>query len=189
MALAATRISHGASCAPSSEQEALCDEKQSLLDAIESFVPSDWSAGLQTLSPQEDLVHRTHIASAHKAAIYIMVYRILRPSSREDSTNLQNWVSKIIFHVSLIPIGSPLFKSTSWPTLVAGAETDDETCYNWAEARFRQLWGALPWGYLRSALDVLESLRQRRRAKPPSDLSTVNWVQELRALDTQWLIA
>jgi len=98
------------------------------------------------------------MASAHRSAaiLYILGAVASTPSLRDvdaDAVRLD-----IFHHLSSIQIDDNLFKATAWPTFVAGAETDDLVQRTWVSKRLGKLWEALPWGYVRSAIDTLEEI-------------------------------
>jgi hypothetical protein len=169
---------------PDQAQE-LNNHRFRLMNSIASFDPAAWAADLQNSSPYEDLVDRTHLASAHKAAMSIYVYRIMQSSA--GSENLESLVKEIIFHLSCIPLSSALSKATPWPVFIAGAETLDQVSQSWVATRLSDLWTTIPWGYVRNALKILES-RWKRREGNDRNSSSQDWTQGLSTLGYEWFI-
>ena len=162
-----------------------------LLQAAQSFDASIWATALQKISPHKDVEKRAHIASAHKAAVRIYLSRALLSFSQATgvSSGLESLVSDVIHHLSFLTSGDELFKSTSWPTFIAGAETKDLAHQDWAATRLHELWDFCPWGYIRSAFEILDLIWKKRNSATNSANASMNWVQELRSLRVDWLIA
>ena len=161
-----------------------------LLQAAQCFDALAWATALQRTSPHNDLAYRAHIASAHRAAVCIYLSRVLLSisSTTELNHNLESLVSEVVFHLSFIRLGNALFKATTWPTFIAGAETEDPRQKAWVVARLREIWKVEPWGLIRGALGVLELVWHRRNASMQGGASTVDWVQDMRTLGADWLI-
>jgi hypothetical protein len=113
----------------------------------------------------------------------------------EDPSTL---VHTIVSNLNHVGISDPLFKATCWPTFIAGAETDDPVYREWAVERLREFWAMIPWGYIRTAVEVMrmswavrdadegglegeERVSGRGRGR--------GWIQGLKALERDWLIA
>jgi Fungal specific transcription factor domain len=161
-----------------------------LLRAAQSFDALAWATALQRHSPHSDLAYRAHIASAHRAAVCIYLSRVLLSISpaTELDCNLESLISEVICHLSFIRLGNALFKATTWPTFIAGAETKDPGQQAWVVARLRELWEVEPWGLIRGALGILELIWHRRNPSMQGGASTVDWIQDLRTLGVDWLI-
>lgn len=162
-----------------------------LLQAVQSFDAFLWATSLQKVSPQKDIDKRIHIASAHKAAVCIYISRALLSISQGTgvSDNLESLVSDVVHHLSFLTCDDEFFKATSWPTFIAGAETRDLTRQDWVASRLHKLWDLLPWGYIGSALQILDTIWEKRNITTNSANTSVNWVQELRSMGVDWLIA
>lgn len=161
-----------------------------LLQTAESFNSFTWAATLQPLSPCRDLEYRSHVASAHQAAVRIYLSRILLSisSTSELEQDLESLVSEVIGHLSQIPPDHALFKATVWPTFVAGAEATDPRQQAWVVTRLGDLWDAEPWGLIRSALGLLQIVWQRRNAATQGCGFALDWIQDIRGLGADWLI-
>ncbi|RDW66967.1 hypothetical protein BP5796_09716 [Coleophoma crateriformis] len=167
------------------------ERTEALLWTTQSFDPLSWATELQKISPQYDLDSRIHIASAHKAAVCIYISRILlsfSPNS-ESYENFEPLVSDIILHLSFISQEDPLYKSITWPTFVAGAETRDPERQAWAMTRLHQLWGILLWGYTRNIMGVLAGVWEKRVTPVGPGSSALDWIQDLMTLEFDCLIA
>ncbi|RYC92486.1 hypothetical protein BFJ63_vAg4546 [Fusarium oxysporum f. sp. narcissi] len=171
-----------------------------LLYAAKSFDPAAWATNLQPRSPADDLLHRTMIACAHRTAVCVYLSRIilaLWPSTVLPD-DLQVLAAEIITHLSHLHPGDALFTATAWPAFIAGLESRDLTNRAWVETRFQELWKIEPWGFTRDALGALRTIwggRKNEVLLTSSDdefyerEENWNWIETLRNLGTDWLIA
>lgn len=179
----------------SGQQDTVLD----LLRSAQSFDPHAWAVQLQPHSPATDIELRTHIGHAHRAAVCIYLSRVLLSICPEArlSQRLDLLVDTVISHLSFIRPDHALFKATPWPAFIAGAETDSIAQQKWVLQRFKELWEVEPWGLIKGALGVLESLwagrasqsneaSQREDRKERS--SRGDWVDDLRSRGVDWLI-
>jgi hypothetical protein len=112
--------------------------------------------------------------------------------------DLQVLAAEIITHLSHLHPGDALFTATAWPAFVAGLETRDISNRAWVERRFQELWKIEPWGFTRDALGALRTIwggRKNEVLLTSSDDELYereenwNWIETLRNLGTDWLIA
>ncbi|KAL2847583.1 fungal-specific transcription factor domain-containing protein [Aspergillus pseudodeflectus] len=157
---------------------------QSLIEQVSSFDVISWAAGLEC-SSAERRQSRIHTALAHRAALQIYILRsvdgrglpplpppvssLSSTANNTDPTDLSPTPTKgnsldkdpsalvhtVVYHLSHVGVSDPLFKATCWPTFIAGAETDDPVYREWAVERLRQFWALIPWGYIRTAVEVM----------------------------------
>ncbi|KAL2825252.1 fungal-specific transcription factor domain-containing protein [Aspergillus pseudoustus] len=177
---------------------------QSLLQQVQSFDVIPWAENLESCSPERQ-TSRIHTALAHRAAVQIYIIRSvdglpspacvsLSDSRASDAQILnqgtENLVSTIISHLSQISSSDPMFKATCWPTFIAGAETDDPVYREWALQRLREFWWLIPWGYIRTAVEVMRTSWGIRDsfAERGGGFAARGWVQGLKALERGWLI-
>jgi Fungal specific transcription factor domain len=123
--------------------------------------------------------------------IYISRVLLLISPTAEVHENLELLVSEIINHLSFVTSSSELFKATSWPAFVAGADAKDLEQQAWAMARLHELWECLPctMGYVRSAMEILGGIWNKRDAAVCGSTDTVNWIQDLKASEIDFMIA
>ena len=175
------------------------DQARLLLSAAQSFDPLVWATNIQAYSPAPDLLHRTHTAFAHRAAVCIYLSRVILSldPTIQLSQDLENLVADVITYLSFIGPSNPLFKATTWPAFVAGAETNDSVRQEWVRRRFQELWEVEPWGLIRGALEVLERIWTGRSNGAVVDeggnllkgeKGDKDWVRELRGMGVDWLI-
>lgn len=109
-----------------------------LLHAAESFDPAVWAITLQSRSPADDLLHRTLIASAHKAAVCIYLSRIILALWPKTGLpdDLEFLAAEIITHLSNMHPGDAFFTATAWPAFIAGLETAEPANRAWVVRRF-----------------------------------------------------
>lgn len=196
-------IQRGAQLLPSDRgyacTEAMTHEALLLLRTAQSFNPLAWATNLQTRSPASDLHDRTHVASAHRAAVCIYLSRVilsLDPSITVPQS-LQGLTAEVVSHLSFILPGNALFIAITWPAFIAGAETQDHSIQTWVALRFQELWEVEPWGLLRGASGVLQNIwAGKKNLGTGSDSSTLltneeegsNWIRDLRREGIDWLI-
>lgn len=173
----------------------LTEQRQTLLDTARLFDPVAWTTNLQPRSPTPDLSHRSHVASAHRAAVRIYLSRLLLllDLNAQLSISLEILVSEAIDHMACIRQSDALFTATTWSAFIAGAETNDVQKRAWAAQRLSELWAVEPWGTIRGALGVLQEIWSEkdkgaacgRRGRGCSDS---DWVVGLREKGVDWLI-
>lgn len=169
-----------------------------LLHAAQSFDPSAWASDLQSRSPASDLALRTHVASAHRAAVCIYLARLML-SLRYDTHlawSLKSWASETIEHMAWIRPCDALFTATTWPAFIAGAETHNLQEQSWTVQRFSELWQVEPWGTIGGALDVLRGIWSDRKQHGSfggddsgcDEAGNGDWIAKLRDTGVDWLI-
>jgi len=176
------------------EAAAICSE---LISTTEAFDPQAWASNLHLRSDVEnDTNHRTHIASAHRAAVLIYLTRLMLSYRRQDIAaqlccDLEPLVTRVIVHVSAIPPSNPLFAATTWPSFIAGAETRVLTNRGRAKQQLGEVWNVQPWGSVKGAARLLEELWAGRPAfedGTTTPMTDGDWVNELRHRGVEWLI-
>jgi hypothetical protein len=94
--------------------------------------------------------------------------------------------------------GDALFTATAWPAFIAGLETVDLTNRAWVVRRFQELWEVEPWGLTREALEALRTIWDGRKNEDAVTRSNDrlhkqeenrNWIEKLKNIGTDWLIA
>ncbi|KAH9217875.1 acriflavine sensitivity control protein acr-2, partial [Leptodontidium sp. 2 PMI_412] len=162
-----------------------------LLSTARSFDASVWATILQVRSPVSDIHHRKLVASAHRTAVCVYLYRIhlsLCPDV-ELAYDLELLAAEIIGHLSIIQPSDALFTATTWPAFIAGAETNDSSRQAWAMRRFQELWEVEPWGLMRGAIDVLDQIwAEKRDAAVVGKRQNENWLVNLKSRGDDWLI-
>ncbi|KAK4565597.1 hypothetical protein LTR86_004214 [Recurvomyces mirabilis] len=140
------------------------DEASCLLQIARSFDARQWATDVQSRSPAADLQARFDVASAHRGAVCIYISRICLQLGllREVVSPLEDLVTEVIAHLSNISTESPLFVATTWPSFIAGAETNDSAKHVWIRERFQQIQAREPWGVIGNAAGLLEKIWQKR---------------------------
>ena len=130
---------------------------------------------------------RTHIGYAYKAAVKIYILRATVPANLVSITPdpLEDLVSDIVLHLTCILPSDPFFKAICWPSFIAGAETNNPDQRTWVSSRFATALKTLPWGYLSSAVDLLN----RVWARKGQEEAGADWLIHLKLSDKDWLIA
>ncbi|KAL2807831.1 fungal-specific transcription factor domain-containing protein [Aspergillus granulosus] len=167
-----------------------------LLEQVRSLNIIPWAESLECSSPARQQ-SRIHIALAHRAAVQIYIIRSVDGLPLDPSPYIGNTtevlVSSIVTHLSHIGISDPMFKATCWPTFIAGAETDNPAYRQWAVGRLREFWSLIPWGYIRTAVEVMRTSWEVGDLNGDGDgdggmKRGRSWIQGLKALERGWLI-
>jgi len=165
-----------------------------------------WFASIQTAAGVPCDVSddtRVYVASAHRAAACLYILQSIPAAglafnshrhvggSCGDRRRLtaEGLVVEIMTHLTHVPVEDSNIKATSWPTFVAGAESDDLDRRLWAINRLRALWRLCPWGFLSTAATTLEHVwrvrdgvdGQRGGMKP-------SWVQVVKNMDLNFVV-
>ncbi|KAL4883157.1 fungal-specific transcription factor domain-containing protein [Aspergillus karnatakaensis] len=168
------------------ESTALIENAYILLQAARSFNVNAWAEGLERSSSTRAL-SRIHTALAHQSAVRIYICRSVDQIAPlgEDTEAL---VDNIVTHLSAVGVDDPIYKATSWPTFIAGAETDNPVLRRWAMDRLQVFYNLIPWGYVKTAGEVMQTTWRLRDAGGDCSRSA-SWIQEIKALERYWLIA
>lgn len=184
-------------CEPDTETP--CDEKepnaadhkteqaQHLINQAQSFDINTWAASVQGISSHSDLESRIHVVLAHKSAVCLYIHRAVPFAGLLDENGVETHVRTITHNLSFILPGNQLLKCTSWPTFIAGAESKDPEQQAWVVERLGVLWESLPWGYVHTAIEMLQTIWDMGDAhNPPA--TPVSWLQRFKALGNDWIV-
>ena len=171
------------------EQERL----RALLQQALSFDPLEWTMNFPPASPQEDLDKRSWIAAAHRSAVCIYIARVvpvtnplLDVSSGSAIIDLQALADDVVENISRLQPSDPLFKSSSWPLFLAGAESENHLQRSWIMNALDDLYQVTYWGYICTVKQVLQAIWAfKARQTNPEDC----WVDKVKALGSDVLIA
>ena len=158
---------------------------RNLMQQAESFDINAWAASVQGISLHNDLESRVHVGLAHKSAVCLYIHRAVPFANLLDEDSVETHVHKITHNLSFILPGDRLLKGTSWPTFIAGAESKDPEQQAWVVERLYILWEALPWGYVHTAIEMLQTIW---RMKDPNGPSATSWLQKFKALGNDWIV-
>ncbi|KAB8760604.1 hypothetical protein FH972_026596 [Carpinus fangiana] len=164
-------------------------EAVALLQIVNAFDPAAWAVEVEKRTSFADFESRMHIASAHKIAVRLYISRacptiamsvaVLHDATRQTRASL---ASAIIKHLGHIKPTDPLFKATPWPTFVAGAESEHEEEWDWVLKRLETAWTNVPWGYVRSEMELLKTIWEDKRTWMYSSAAEsglgFDWVQK-----------
>ncbi|RDW76633.1 Zn(II)2Cys6 transcription factor [Aspergillus mulundensis] len=141
---------------------------QCILLSLQCFDPTSWASDLQSLTPAaDDFAERYHVGSAYKAAAALYVSQIISESHGYACDHLptpeqrHELVDTILQHVSQIPRDNPLFKSTIWPILIAGAETTNPHDRAKVLLHWKELSRVVPWQSTVKAEQALKEIWTR----------------------------
>jgi Fungal specific transcription factor domain/Fungal Zn(2)-Cys(6) binuclear cluster domain len=195
LVLTATKLSHSIpwdlAMDPTRMTSTPAQQISLLLLTARAFDAVVWAMDLQKFSPHKDAEKRIHIASAHKAAVCIYISRAssLFSQAVDPGDDLEPLVADIVHHLSFVTCDDGLFKATSWPAFIAGVETKDLPSQEWAVKRLYEVWEFCPWGYIQSAVEIIDMIQWKRNNITSRSGTSINWLQELRSLGVDWLIA
>ncbi|KAM7190961.1 Fungal specific transcription factor domain containing protein [Naviculisporaceae sp. PSN 640] len=168
---------------------------RSLLRQARDYDVEEWVYGIRGLAPTDDLPRRVHVASAHRAACCLYIVLAVSKNDEglpdEPNTRPDDFVDEIYECLKLMPPNHPLLKGLIWPTFMAGAQTDDTWRRGWFMDWLCSLLACketvCPWGYVKTAIDMLQEIWDRREGVPRGERS-VNWLQELKGVREGYLI-
>ncbi|KAK3669822.1 hypothetical protein LTR78_010280 [Recurvomyces mirabilis] len=174
------------------------DEASSLLRIANGFDTWQWATEVQSRLPAADFQDRLDIASAHRGAVCIYLCRVCLHLGLlcEMISPLEDLVTEVIAHLSNISTESSLFAATTWPSFIAGAETNDSAKHVWIRGRFDHIQALEPWGVIGNAASLLEKIWQKRSedvyetvAGYPAIVYTHNdWLDSMGEDGNDWLI-
>ncbi|KAK3339673.1 fungal-specific transcription factor domain-containing protein [Lasiosphaeria hispida] len=165
------------------------EQAMALLCRARALDVRDWVNSIRGLSAQDDLQVRVGIASAHRATACLYACLVVPAVGGHVPAEMQpdGLVLEILEHLATVPVDHALLKGTVWPTFMAGAQTDDVVWRGWCLDRLRAVWTKnpwiCPWGYIRTATEMLEKIWDGRAA-----LDGRNWLQQLKGSKDNCLI-
>lgn len=161
-----------------------------LLHRARSLDVVEWVHSIRGLSEDDDLNARVSIASAHRAAACLYI-SLSVPEVAVGPLSPDVLVQEVLAHLACVSIDHVLLKGTVWPTFMAGAQTDDPPQREWCIDRMEAVWAknpwCCPWGYVRTAIQVLQNLwAERDRALV--ERRETNWLHEIKSMREKCLI-
>ncbi|KAI8958429.1 fungal-specific transcription factor domain-containing protein [Daldinia sp. FL1419] len=167
-----------------SNETHILSEKQmqsciSLLDEVQGFDGDAWASKVSAqveavigYADETELHYRRHIAATYRAAVFLYLLLVApelpyQIPHREDKDfivlpSTADLATTILYHLSFIPIDSPLFKFATWPIFLTGVETADESRRRWVIDRLRDMRDLCPWGMLTSTMETLVEIWRMR---------------------------
>lgn len=157
-----------------------------------------WVYSIPGLSPKDDLEVRVAIADSHRAAtsLYILlaVPDLERHTLCGECTTVEAQTRTVLDQLASVPIEHELSKGLIWPTFMVGAQTDDPEERQWCYGRMEAIWVnspfICPWGYIESAMTMLQRVWETKDAKLKSGggEAGTNWLQDLKGAPDHALI-
>ncbi|KAL4770698.1 fungal-specific transcription factor domain-containing protein [Aspergillus nidulans var. acristatus] len=181
---------------PNTDYSGILSQAHALLQMTKAFDAHAWAFSLERSSDSARTLSRIHTALAHQNALLTYICRsvdsIVSPTALGEST--ETLVTNIVTHLSFVGSTDPVFVATTWPTFIAGAETDNPVYRRWAVDRLAEFWSLMPWGYVRTAIEAMETTWRLRdeagaRGRAGGGLKRESWIQQLKELEKYWLIA
>lgn len=166
----------------------VCEKSLELMQNARSFDVRAWAARVRGISAHDDFESRLHVASAHKSAICLYLHRAVPWRSLLDNEEIAHLTTDIIRHLSHIQPGNHLLKSTSWPAFIAGAETRDRRQRVWILEHLSALWEMLPWGYLHTEVEMLNTIWDAENRDGNSASQDRGWLHQLKCLGKDWIV-
>lgn len=155
-----------------------------------------WVYNIKGLPPLDDLEVRVSMANAHRAAaclyIVLVVPQVSDAFQPQSIPTAETFLVETLGYLASVPVEHSLAKGAIWPTFMAGAQADDPVIRQWCFDRMRIVghstpW-VCPWGYINSAMEMLERIWQMRDGKTNHRQGGLNWLQEMRAMKDHCLI-
>lgn len=157
-----------------------------LLRSALNFDIKGWmrDLGLGAASPNgADRDSREHVAFAHRAAACLYILQAVPAARAGSPVSGEDLVADIVAHLSHVDERNPHFKATAWPSFVAGAETRDQDSRWWLLSRLLAAWEVCPWGYVFTAVDMLQKMWEVQDAREPVQVhSLTDRVSRVRKL-------
>lgn len=182
---------------------------KTILRTVRSFDPFEWALSVQSLSPCQDLDQRTWIASAYQAAICLYAMRVLpsrhhhQPSEfsetdpepensgleadSDEDQEREHLVSTIATQLSKLDPDSGLFKSSIWPSFIAGAEAKRPEHRRWAWMHLAAVSKVLPYKTSTYGMDVLAMIWRGDEQRHPG--GGRGWMEMTRSLGADIFVA
>ncbi|KAH6839609.1 fungal-specific transcription factor domain-containing protein [Chaetomium sp. MPI-CAGE-AT-0009] len=166
------------------------EDALSLLHQARSLDLVEWVHNIRGLSSQDDLGIRLSIALAHRATTCLYILLAV-PEAAPFPSSVDMLVQEVLGYLAAVPIDHIHLKGTIWPTFVVGAQTDDPMQRAWCIKRMQAVWTTnpwiCPWGYIRTAMQMLQQLWDARDQEPARE-GRRNWLLELKSMREKCLI-
>ncbi|KAM6510126.1 hypothetical protein FALCPG4_017753 [Fusarium falciforme] len=132
-----------------------------------------------------EIQSRTHAGRAHQLACCLYILYAV-PSIRKylPPDTEQTLEQDLFLQLLSIPHGDPSFKTSPWPTFIAGAQARDPERQTWSMSRMKRLADCLPWGFVYTSIDTLQVIWDRRR----EDGAQHNWLQILKDPEVAFIL-
>ncbi|KAK4154431.1 fungal-specific transcription factor domain-containing protein [Chaetomidium leptoderma] len=177
-------------CSNSTAGHGQAEDALSLLHHARSLDVYEWVHNIRGLSAQDDLDTRVNIALAHRATACLYVLLAI-PEAAPFASSVDLLVQEVLSHLAAVPADHILLKGTIWPTFVVGAQTDDPAQRAWCTERMQAVWARnpwiCPWGYIRTAVQMMRDLWEARDREPVG-AGKRNWLLELKSMRDKCLI-
>ncbi|OIW32301.1 hypothetical protein CONLIGDRAFT_553663, partial [Coniochaeta ligniaria NRRL 30616] len=137
-----------------------------LLRSALDFDVKGWISDLGAASLNTaDQYSREHVAFAHRAAACLYILQAVPAARARSPVSGDELVADIVAHLSHVDERNQHFKATAWPSFVAGAETRDQDSRWWLLGRLLAAWEVCPWGYIFTAVDMLQKMWEIQDAR------------------------
>ncbi|EXM24630.1 hypothetical protein FOTG_08134 [Fusarium oxysporum f. sp. vasinfectum 25433] len=152
-----------------------------------SFDVASWSCNIENVPRGRqvtDINSRTHSGYTHQMACCLYILYAI-PSVRNflpEGTE-QGLEAGLMCHLRSITDEDPNFKTSFWPTFIAGAQTRNAHQQIWIKDRMIRQLRLFPWGFLYTAIETLQLIWEQRIVQ-----SELNWLQILRNPEVSFLI-
>ena len=151
-----------------------------LIEQALRFNVDAWAIGMQMrVSNIADFESRMHVASAHRWAAALYIAQAIPALRQRSPVSTVALVENILFHLNRIGERDAHFKATSWPTFIAGAETNEPKIREWALHRLYAVWHHCPWGYIFKAIEALKASWRLQDRRPVG--VRISWLEEVKA--------
>lgn len=183
----------GCGSTTSSSAHSQTDQALALLHRARALDVVEWVHSIRGLSAQDDLEIRVSIALAHRATACLYILLAVPEVAAAYPWSVDLLTQEVLGHLMAVPVDHIHLKGTIWPTFVVGAQTDDPVQRTWCVERMQAVWSRnpwiCPWGYIRTAVQMMHRLWEARDHEPPSvEGRGRNWLLELKSMRDKCLI-
>ncbi|KAF3766895.1 hypothetical protein M406DRAFT_89512 [Cryphonectria parasitica EP155] len=167
-------------------------EAVALFEDLLAFDVITWVYSIEDLSALDNLEIRVHMANVQRLAACMYILLAVPGVGDVLHTTTDSLHRGLLNHIAKVPMDHPLAKGLVWSTFMAGAQADDPGSRQWCLSRMQAIRFATsfvcPWGYVESAIDMLQRIWEARDRRLQDGEETGNWLQEMRGITDPCLI-
>lgn len=167
-------------------------EAVALVGELLAFDARAWVYNIRGLSALDDLDIRVSMANTHRVAALLCIILAVPDASAQCQVTAGELLVELLGHIESVPLNHALAKGLVWSTFVAGAQAEDSSTRQSCLARMQAVKFATPfvcpWGYVESAINMLQRIWKNTDRKTRNGEGSVNWLLEMRSATDHCLI-